>query len=178
MNERTHFFIKICISHTLFSKGLMFLWCVRDGWRDIYSERGLLLSISFSRSQGVPTLAPPLQARQRRLSSAACPTLDCDSLPLSKSDRVVLITWSPSSYTPVRPECPVAPSSPCLPIKMWQLTKAHGVTRNAPKIHVICYITCYSPRRMGNVFFYWFVIFPHVFDFKYCYQILIIIWFK
>ena len=30
MNESTHFFIKICISHTLFS---MFLWCVRDEWR-------------------------------------------------------------------------------------------------------------------------------------------------
>ena len=30
MNERTHFFIKIFISHTFFSKGLMFLWCVRD----------------------------------------------------------------------------------------------------------------------------------------------------
>ena len=30
MNERTHFFIKICISHTLIS---MFLWCVRDEWR-------------------------------------------------------------------------------------------------------------------------------------------------
>ena len=33
MNKWTHFFIKICISHTLFSKGLMFLWGVRDGWR-------------------------------------------------------------------------------------------------------------------------------------------------
>ena len=31
MNE-THLFIKICISHTLFPKGL-FLWCVRDEWR-------------------------------------------------------------------------------------------------------------------------------------------------
>ena len=50
MNERKHFFIK---------KGLMFLWCVRDGRRDICSERGLLLPISSSRSQGVPTLAPP-----------------------------------------------------------------------------------------------------------------------
>ena len=30
MNERIHFFIKIYISHTLFS---MFLWCVRDEWR-------------------------------------------------------------------------------------------------------------------------------------------------
>ena len=28
MNGRIHFFIKICISHTLFSKGLMFMWCV------------------------------------------------------------------------------------------------------------------------------------------------------
>ena len=33
MNERTHFFIKIYISHTLLSKGFMFLWYVRDGWR-------------------------------------------------------------------------------------------------------------------------------------------------
>ena len=32
MNERTHFFIKICNSHTLFS---MFLWCVRDEWRQL-----------------------------------------------------------------------------------------------------------------------------------------------
>ena len=46
------------ISHTLFSNGLMFLWCVRDGWRDIYSERGLLLPIFSSRSQGVPMPAP------------------------------------------------------------------------------------------------------------------------
>ena len=30
MNEQTYFFIKICIAHTLF---LMFLWCVRDEWR-------------------------------------------------------------------------------------------------------------------------------------------------
>ena len=33
MNERTQFFIKIYTSHTLFSKGLMFLWVVRDEWR-------------------------------------------------------------------------------------------------------------------------------------------------
>ena len=32
MNERTHSFIKIYTSHTLFLKGLMFLWCVRDEW--------------------------------------------------------------------------------------------------------------------------------------------------
>ena len=33
MNERTLFFIKIYISHTLFSKGFMLLWCVRDEWK-------------------------------------------------------------------------------------------------------------------------------------------------
>ena len=131
MNKQTHFFIRIYISHTLFSKGLMFLWCVRDGWRDIYSKKGFLLPISSFRSQGVPTLA----TRQRRLWSTTCPSLDCDSL------HSVLITWSPSGYTPVRPKWPDALSSSCLLIKMWQLSKAHGVTRNEPKIHVICYIT-------------------------------------
>ena len=60
---------------------------------------------------------------------------------LSKTDCVFLIMWSPSGYTPVWPKWPDAPSSSCLLIKMWQLAKAHGVTRNEPKIHVICYIT-------------------------------------
>ena len=30
---------------------------------------------------------------------------------------------------------------PCLLITTWQLIKAHGVTRNEPKIYLICYIT-------------------------------------
>ena len=118
----------------------MFLWCVRDGWRDIYSERGLLLPISSSRSQGVSTLAPPCKlvrdaSAQLRVSRST--PIICT---LSKSARMVLITWSPSGYTPVRLEYPDVPSSSRLQIKMWQLTKAHGVTRNEPKIHVICYI--------------------------------------
>ena len=58
---------------------------------------------------------------------------------LSKSDCVVLITWSPSSYTPARPECPDVLPSFCLLIKMWQLAKAHRVTRNELKIHVMLY---------------------------------------
>ena len=107
MTSETHFFIKknIYIYHTLFTKGLMLLWCVRDGWKDIYSERVLLLPISSSWSQGVPKLAPPCKlvrdasGRQRVLRST-------DSLPLFRSDCVVLITWSPSVYTPVVPECP------------------------------------------------------------------------
>ena len=39
MNKQTHFFIKICISHTLFLKELMFLWCVRDEWRQGQTDK-------------------------------------------------------------------------------------------------------------------------------------------
>ena len=51
------------------------------------------------------------------------------------------ITWSPSGYTPVGPDCPDVLPFLCLLITTWQLVKAHGVTRNEPKIHVISYIT-------------------------------------
>ena len=42
MNQRTHFFIKICISHTLFS---MFLWYVRDEWRQ--GQTAILTQLLF-----------------------------------------------------------------------------------------------------------------------------------
>ena len=106
MNERTHFFIKIYISHTLFSKGLMFLWCLRDGWRDIYSERGLLLPISPSRSQGVPTLIPPCKLVRDASDRLRVPCSTAILRTFSKSDHVVLITLSPSGYTSVLLGCP------------------------------------------------------------------------
>ena len=59
---------------------------------------------------------------------------------LSRSDHMVLITCFPSGYTPVGTDCPDALSSPCLLIPTWQLDKTNRVTRNEPKIHVICYI--------------------------------------
>ena len=89
----------------------------------------------------MPTLAPPCKLVRQAPDRLRVPRSTVILWTLSKSDREVLITWSPSGYTPVRPECPDAPSSSCLQIKMWQLTRAHGVTRNEPKIHVICYIT-------------------------------------
>ena len=113
--------------------------------RHILREGTSSCSVYSSNSQGVPTLAPPCnpcrQRGLRRLWPAACPWLDSDSLPPSKSDHVVLITWSPSGYTPVVPDCPDVLSYACLLITGWLLVKAHGVTRNKPKIHVICYIT-------------------------------------
>ena len=129
----------------------MFLWCARDGWRDIYSEIGFLLPISSSRSQWVPTLAPPCKL-VRYASDRLCVSLSTAILcTLSKSDHVVLISWSFSDYTPVLSECPDAPSSSWLLIKMWQLTKAQGVTRNEQKIHVIyIYIYIYIYMKFTN----------------------------
>ena len=101
-------------------------------------ERYILRERTSSFPYLMPMLAPPCKLI-RDASGWLRVTHSTDSLP--KSDRVLLITWSPSSYTPVRPECPDVLLSSCLLIKMWQLTKAHGVTRNEPKIHVICYIT-------------------------------------
>ena len=48
----------------------------------------------------------PLASSSEMTWSAACPTLDFNSLPLSKSDHKVLITWSPSGYTLVVLDCP------------------------------------------------------------------------
>ena len=133
MNERTYFFIKIYLSHFILERVDVSVVCLRDGWRDIYSERGLLL-ISSSRSQGVPTLATPcklVRDASDRLRVSRSTAILCT---LSKSDRVVLITWSPSGYTPVWSELTALTlSSSCLLIKMWQLA-----TRNEPKIPVIC----------------------------------------
>ena len=58
MNERTHFFVKIYISHFILERVDVSVVWERDGWKDIYSERGLL-PISSSRWQGVQALTPP-----------------------------------------------------------------------------------------------------------------------
>ena len=91
-NEQTNTLLyKNYISHTLFLKGLMLLWCVRDGWRDIYSEKGLLLPISSSRSKGVPTPAPTCKLVRDIFCWLRVPRSTTILCTLSKSDRVVLI---------------------------------------------------------------------------------------
>ena len=105
MKERTHFFIKIYLSHFILERVYVFVVCKRWVERHILRERTFSSHI-FLQEPGGANACTPLQARQRNLWSAAYPWLDCDSLPLSKSDRVVLITWSPSGYTPVWPESP------------------------------------------------------------------------
>ena len=138
MNERTHFFIKN-ISLTFYSrKGWCFCGVWEMGGEIIFRERTSSFHLFF-REPGCQCLHPfaSWDTSDRLRVPRSTPILHTRS----KSDRMVLIPWSPSDPFPVRPECPDAPSSSCLLIKMWQLTKTHGVTWNEPKLHVLCYIT-------------------------------------
>ena len=143
MNERNTLLYKN-ISLILFLKGahsLLLVWEI-DG--ETYTQReDFFLSHTFFREPGGANACTSLQAVSSETPLTGCVSLA--RLPilctLSKSYHVVLITWSPSDYIPVGPDCPDALSSPCLPITTWQLVKAHRVTRNEPKIHVICYLT-------------------------------------
>ena len=149
------------ISLILSSKGahnLLLVWQI-DG--ETYTQRrDLYLSHIFFREPGAANALHPVASRVvRKVRDASdrlrVPGSTLDSLPLSKSDRIV-ITWSPSVYTPVGPDCHDALSPPCLLITTWQLVKAHGVTRNEPNIHVICYITvCRNGKlhKMSNGYF-------------------------
>ena len=116
--------------------------------RHILREGTSSCPISSSGIQGVPTLSPPCKPyHQRSLWPAAYPWLDSRFSALClKSDHVV-ITWSPPGYTPVEPDRPDALSFLCLLITMWQLVKAHWVTRNEPKIHVVYRITSLSSKN-------------------------------
>ena len=130
------------ISLILFSKRVHSLLLDWEIHGETYTQRGdFYLSYTFFREPGGCQRLHPLASRiVRDASDWLCvPCSTPDSLPLSKFARVVLITWSPSDYTPVGPDC--SDTLFCLLITTWQLVKAHGVTRNEPKIHVMCYIT-------------------------------------
>ena len=109
----------------------MFLWSVRDGWRDLYAEKGLRLPIPSSRSQVVSTLAPPCKLVRDASDRLRVPRSTAILNTQSKSDRVVLITWSPSGYTPVRPECPN--STVLFTNHNVTACQSTRVTRNGPK---------------------------------------------
>ena len=90
--NETHFFIKIYLS--FYSQKAHTVCCkFRDRWRDIYSERGLLLApYLLPGSQGVPTLALPSKPyRPRRLWSLRIPSdwTDCLNLTAWFSCHVV-----------------------------------------------------------------------------------------
>ena len=94
-------------------------------------------------------------------SSSKMPLIGCVSLARLRFSALCpnLTVWF-SSRDPL-PVTPLVDLSAlivlsCLLIKMWQLTKAHGVNRNEPKIHVISHITSaniYPPPEKRNVFY-------------------------
>ena len=100
-------------------------------------EKELLLPISSSRSQGVPTLAPPCKFVRDASGRLRVPRSTAILCTLSKSYHVVLITWSPSGYTPVRPEFP--DRAVLFANQNVTACQAHGVPSNEPKFHGICY---------------------------------------
>ena len=79
MNERTHFFIKIYLSHFILERIDVSVVC--EIWVERHMLRGGASSSHiFFREQRGANACTPLQARQRCLWSAACPSLNCDSL--------------------------------------------------------------------------------------------------
>ena len=128
MNKRTHFLIKIYLSHFILERVDVSVVCERWVERHILRERTSSSHIFFQVPEGANAYTLRL-SRQKRLWSAACPSLDCLNLTVWFSFRLHTyctgVPWS---------RC-------CLLITTWQLVKAHEVTRNEPKIHVICYIT-------------------------------------
>ena len=97
MNERTYFFVKIYLSHFILERVDVSVVCERCVERHILKERTSSSHIFFQ-EPGRANACTLLQARRRRLWWTV---ILCT---LSKFDRVALITWSPSSYTPVVPE--------------------------------------------------------------------------
>ena len=135
-NERTkHIFIKIYLSFYSRKGGPLFVVSLRDRWRDIYSD--FFLSHIFFQEPGGCQHLHPLASRVAREVWDASDWLHVAGSNPDSLHCLNLTLWSPSGYTPVGPDCPDALSSPCLLITTWQLVKAHGVTRNKPKIHVI-----------------------------------------
>ena len=147
----TLFVIKICISHFILEKGPQFVvsWEI-DG--ETYTQREDFF---------FPYLLPGARGCQLLRPLASWDTSDRLCVPhstailctLSKSDHVVLIMWSSSSYTPVVTNCPDVLSYPCLLITAWQLVKAHWVTRNELKIHVKINLSLFLRQVLIHVVF-------------------------
>ena len=121
MNERRHFFMKIYLSHFILER--VDISAVFEGWLETYTKREDFF---------FPYLLP---ARQRRLWSAVCPSLNRDSLYCLN-----LTVWlSSRGLLPVRHL--LYPSALIALLLTNQNVTACGVSRKESKIHVIFYIT-------------------------------------
>ena len=137
------------ISHLILERGSQLL--LRYRWRDIHSDRGLLVLylLGASECQHLHSLASRI-ARDVQTPLFAC--LSLARLSILWLDWLNLTAWF--SYHVVSfwlHTCSTGPprctAIPCLLITTWQLFKAYMVTRNKPKIHVIC---LYNTESDGN----------------------------
>ena len=134
-NQRTNTLLYKNISLTFYSqKG----WCFCDVWEmggETYTKREDFF---------FPYLLPGARRCQRLHPLASSSLIGCMSLARLWFSALCpnLTTWF-SSRDPLpvtylfNPSALIVLSSSCFLIKMWQLAKAHKVTRNKPKIHVI-----------------------------------------
>ena len=107
MNERTHFFIKIYLS--FYSQKGPIVCCWFGRWMErLYTQREDFFPYLLLGARGCQHLHSLASSSETtsNASNRLCVPHSTDSLPLSKSDCVDLIVWSPSGYTPVVPECP------------------------------------------------------------------------
>ena len=130
------------ISLIFFSKradSLLLVWEI-DG--ETYTQRrDFFLSHIFFREPGGANVCNPLVSHVIREVRDASDQLRVPGLTPNSLFCLNMTTWLSRGLLPVGPVCSDALSSPCLQITTWQLDKAHGITRNELKIHVICYIT-------------------------------------
>ena len=112
MNERTHFFIKIYLSHFILERVDVSVVCERWVERHILRERTSSSHIFFREPVGVPTLVTSCKLARDDLWPATCPSLDCNSLHSVQiwpcgSHHVISFrlhtcsTWVPKSCCPV-----------------------------------------------------------------------------
>ena len=148
MNERNTCIYKYT-THFILERGTPFVVSLRDRWRDIYSERGHLLA---------PYLLPGSRGCQRLhlLVSRIVRDPNASSrlrVPHSTLDsRFLVLSWfSSCGLLPVThllvPTALTRCHPPVYKSQRDSLSKHTRVTRNEPKIHVICYIT---PGSDGN----------------------------
>ena len=100
-NEHTSLW-KIYLSHFILERVDVSVGCERWVETHILRERTYI----FFQKPGVPTFAPTWQLvrdASGRLHDPRSTVILCTQ---SKSDRVILITWSPSGYTRYVPDCP------------------------------------------------------------------------
>ena len=146
MTNETHFFIKINFS--FYSRKGPTVVVSLDINGETYTQgEDFFFPYFLPGSRGERTLAPPCKlVRDDLIGCVSHAWLWFSALCLN------LTAWFSS-----RGLLPIThllyPSAlivlPCLLITTWQLVKAHGVTRNEPKIHGVCYITLsqiYSPK--------------------------------